>query len=392
MAFNRSARVSWIAPADEGSSAILAYKATASNGNACSATDNLSCTVTGLTNGVTYTFSVTATNAAGTSLPSTASAGVIPAPVPDAPTGVNAIRGDRSAVVSWAAPAPNGSPITAYTVASTSGSKTCSWSSGPLNCTVTGLINGTAYQFTVTAANVLGPGPTSDPSNRVIPATIPDRPTGVTAIAGNASATVAWTAPASNGGSSITGYTVTSDPGSKTCTWSSGLLSCTVSGLTNGTPYAFRVTATNDMGTGVASDTSNTVIPLAHMTGATFVAVSPTRLLDSRDGTGGLSGAFSSRVARTFQVSGRGGVPLDATAVTGNLTVTQQSGPGYLYVGPVATNNPTSSNLNFPKGDDRANAVTVVLGAGGTLSITYATPTSGATTHVIFDVTGYFVP
>jgi hypothetical protein len=128
------------------------------------------------------------------------------------------------------------------------------------------------------------------------------------------------------------------------------------------------------------------------MTGATYHALSPTRILDSRDGTGGLSGAFSSHVARTFTVIGHASVPSGAIAVTGNLTVTGQTNLGYLSIGPVAQNNPTSSTLNFPVNDDRANAVTVALGAGGTLSITYAAPTLGQTAHVIFDVTGYFTP
>jgi hypothetical protein len=123
---------------------------------------------------------------------------------------------------------------------------------------------------------------------------------------------------------------------------------------------------------------------------ATFWPISPTRILDTREGNG-LGGAFTSRVARTFQVTGRGGIPAGAVAVTGNLTVTQQTALGYLYIGPVATNAPTSSTLNFPKGDDRANAVTVALGAGGTLSITYYAGI-GASTQVIFDVTGYFTP
>jgi serine protease inhibitor ecotin len=127
-------------------------------------------------------------------------------------------------------------------------------------------------------------------------------------------------------------------------------------------------------------------------TGATYVPLTPTRILDSRDGTGGLSGKFSSHVARMFGVTGHGGVPTNATAVTGNLTVTQQSSLGYLYMGPVAMDNPTSSTLNFPTNDDRANAVTVALGAGGTLAVTYAAPTLGPTAHVIFDVTGYFTP
>ena len=95
---------------------------------------------------------------------------------------------------------------------------------------------------------------------------------------------------------------------------------------------------------------------------------------------------------RTFQVSGVGGVPGNASAVTGNVTVTQQTSLGFLSVGPVATNNPTSSTLNFPLGDDRANGVTVALGAGGILGVTYVGPISSSTTHVIFDVTGFFLP
>ena len=128
------------------------------------------------------------------------------------------------------------------------------------------------------------------------------------------------------------------------------------------------------------------------MSGATYHALTPARILDSRDGTGGLSGPFSSHVARTFTVWGHGGVPSGATAVTGNLTVTQQTNLGYLAIGPFAQNNPTSSTLNFPLNDDRANAVTVALSGSGTLSITYAAPTSGPTAQVIFDVTGYFTP
>ncbi len=125
--------------------------------------------------------------------------------------------------------------------------------------------------------------------------------------------------------------------------------------------------------------------------GATYYPLAPARVLDSRDGTGGLSGPFSSHVARTFQVTGVGGVPSGASAVTGNLTVTGQTANGFLFIGPVAMNNPTSSTLNFPRGDDRANAVTVALGTGGKLSVTYAAPTAGPTANVIFDVTGYFV-
>ncbi len=130
---------------------------------------------------------------------------------------------------------------------------------------------------------------------------------------------------------------------------------------------------------------------LGTVSGATYVPLTPTRILDTRDGTG-LSGLFSNHVARTFAVTGRGGVPLNAVAVTGNMTVTGQTGPGYLFIGPNPSNDPTSSTLNFPVADDRANGVTVGLGAGGTLSVTFVAGAPGAMAHVIFDVTGYFTP
>jgi hypothetical protein len=146
------------------------------------------------------------------------------------------------------------------------------------------------------------------------------------------------------------------------------------------------VTGTDSSATGTAT------LHVSGTTGATYHALTPTRILDSRDGTGGVWTPFTSHSARTFQVTGRGGVPANATAVTGNLTVTGQTAPGFLYVGPNTANNPGSSTLNFPLADDRANAVTVALGAGGTLSVTYAASTLGPTAQVIFDVTGYFTP
>jgi hypothetical protein len=129
----------------------------------------------------------------------------------------------------------------------------------------------------------------------------------------------------------------------------------------------------------------------ADSTGTRFLALAPARILDTRDGTGGLSGPFQSHVARTFQVWGSGGVPTNALAVTGNLTVTQQTAIGFLYMGPTAVDNPTSSTLNFPINDDRANSVTVALAGDGSLSVTYAAPTYGPTADVVFDVTGYFM-
>jgi len=158
------------------------------------------------------------------------------------------------------------------------------------------------------------------------------------------------------------------------------------------TSYLCNAVAGYDGPTGLGTPNGTSAFVAPVLTRPTYTALTPARILDTRDGTGGLSGPFSSHVARSFQVTGNGGVPGDATAVTGNLTVTQQTSLGFLFIGPVAMNNPTSSTLNFPVGDDRANAVTVALGAGGTLAVTYAAPSLGPTAHVIFDVTGYFSP
>ena len=381
-----AAAVTWSAPANP-AILITGYTVTSSPaGGTCSPTPGtaLGCRVTGLTNGIQYTFTVTATNLWGTSAGAT-SGPVTPATVPGAPTGVAATVGNAQASVSWLAPADTGSlTITHYVVTSSPGGFTCT-TNGALGCTVTGLANGSPYSFTVVAINSYGPGPKSLAANVITPAAVPDAPANVVAVAGVGSATVAWSVPAANG-SPIQGYTVTSSPGGLSCATTT-FTSCVVHGLLTGIGYTFSVTATNGIGVSQPSAPTDVVTLFA---GTTYFPLSPARILDSRIGTG-LAGAFHSHVARTFQVAGLGGVPANATAITGNLTVTGQTSPGYLYVGPSAINNPTSSSLNFPVGDDRANGVTVALGPG-TLSATFVSQTPAATAHVILDITGYFVP
>jgi subtilase family serine protease len=180
------------------------------------------------------------------------------AAVPGAPTNVSAVAGNAQATVSFTAPASNGgSAISSYTVTSNPGGIKAAGASSPIR--VTGLTNGTSYTFTVTATNATGTGPASSPSNSVTPATVPGAPTNVSAVAGNAQATVSFTAPASNGGSAISSYTVTSNPGGIKAARASSPI--TVTGLKNGTSYTFTVSATNAIGTGPASAQSNSVTP-----------------------------------------------------------------------------------------------------------------------------------
>ena len=221
----------------------------------------------------------------------------------------------------------------------------------------------------------------------------PGPPVGVEALASNGSAIVSWGAPPFDGGSPVTAYDVVSAPGGLTCD-TMGALSCAVSGLTNRVSYTFTVTATNVAGTSGPSAASPGVMPLA---GATYVTVTPNRLVDSRAGTRlGLTASLSNKVPVSFQVTGRSAdpnlnIPTGAVAVTGNLTVVNQGSYGYLSLTPTKpAGTPTTSTLNFPKGDIRANAVTVPLGAGGKLWVTFV-GVSGKKADVVFDVTGYFV-
>ncbi|QQS22775.1 fibronectin type III domain-containing protein [bacterium] len=181
-------------------------------------------------------------------------------------TGLSAEAGDAQVALTWSAPGSNGgSAITDYLVEYKLNSEPTTWStfndgtSTSTSATVTSLSNGSLYNFRVSAINAVGTGTASSTANATPSApTAPAAPTIGTAVAGDESASVSFT-PGSNGGSTITGYTVTSSPGGFTGTGSSSPI--TVSGLTNGVSYTFTVTATNAIGTSSASSASNAVTP-----------------------------------------------------------------------------------------------------------------------------------
>ncbi|WP_088830362.1 fibronectin type III domain-containing protein [Paenibacillus tyrfis] len=269
------ATIKFTAPVSDGGSTITGYIVTSSPGGLTASGTDSPITVTGLTYGTAYTFTVVATNDLGNSTASLPSNSVTPtaSTAPGAPTHVTAevANGESQATIKFTAPVSNGgSPITGYTVTSSPGGLTASGTGSPI--TVTGLTYGTAYTFTVVATNGVGNSTASLPSNSVTPtastapAAVPGAPTAVTAVVerGQSQATVTFTPPASNGGSVITGYTVTSSPGGLTASGTGSPI--TVTGLTYGTAYTFTVVAINGVGSSVPSVPSNGVTPTASAT------------------------------------------------------------------------------------------------------------------------------
>ena len=268
------ATVSWTAPAFDGGTPIVDYQISAKPGTVRVRTGSTATSgrIDGLTPGVTYTFTVRAINSANLmSDPSAESNQVVigggpAATAPGAPTDVTAVPGDGSATITWTPPADDGgSPVTGYRINSEPGA---TWELPPgdaTSWTFPGLTNGVSYTFKIRAVNAVGSGAYSDWSNTVVPdgsiATVPGVPTGVKAVAGNGSATITWTAPASDGGSPITGYRINSSPGGTFETPPAGATSWTFPGLTNGVAYTFKIRAVNAVGSGNYSDWTAAVTP-----------------------------------------------------------------------------------------------------------------------------------
>jgi hypothetical protein len=159
--------------------------------------------------------------------------------VPGEPRDVTAVAGDANVLITWLAPSDDGgAPVTGYTVTSHPGERTCHTDGSA--CTIEGLSNDTAYAFTVRAKNAVGVGAASLSPGRVTALAPQARaPHDVTAVAGNREATIIWKPPHAGAGPVI-GYTVAALPGGNSC--ASKDLTCTITGLTNGTAYTFSVT------------------------------------------------------------------------------------------------------------------------------------------------------
>ena len=313
-----SATVSWSAPSSNGGSTITSYTATSSPGGYTCTTGLLTCTISGLSNFVSYTFTVTARNSAGASSPSVTSNSVILGYQNDNLSGALGISAGTTYSNNSAATAETGEPDHAGvaggksmwfryssttlksvsldtngsdfdTVLAVYGSTVSNPSFSGLQAVgsndddPTGLNGSSAVSF-VAQPNVVyyiavdgyessnGSESGAITLNVTVETTsVPSAPTRVIAAPLNGGASISWRKPATNF-ATITSYRVTSNPGGRTCEVAATVRFCTISGLTNGVSYRFSVIAINPAGNSASSTSSNAVVPVSSYVAETIAS------------------------------------------------------------------------------------------------------------------------
>jgi hypothetical protein len=256
---------------------------------------------------------------------------------------VAAESGDAQATVRWLAPASDGgSAIISYVLTTMPGGATLTVAGNQLSATMTGLVNGTSYTFSVAAVNAIGTGPsaTSNPATPTAAATAPAAPANVKAVNDKpGQVTVTWDAP-DNHGSAITNYVVSNDKDASTQNVDGSTRTAVLTKLTGGQSYTFTVTATNGIGTGPGG--SSAPIEVVDVTTPTSASAC------------GINGGAVMNVARQGGVTYRAyyGLGQDVSPTTGTLVditattmplVTGLANDTTYYVVFTATNGPFES-------------------------------------------------
>ncbi|MFN8040317.1 MAG: fibronectin type III domain-containing protein [Acidimicrobiales bacterium] len=336
--------------------------------------------------------------------------GAAPFPLPSAPLAVQAIPASTRATVSWSPPLDDGgTPIESYTVVSVPWGRTCTWTAGPLQCTVTGLFDGVEYRFLVIATNGTGSGPPSALSAPVTANPVSFVPTGPTRAVdsrlGLGTAASPWGpsetrvvpgAPPEADVAVVLNVTAV-HPSAPThlTVWPAGRPMPTASNLNipAGEVRPAAVIVSPGPGGGIAvfnnAGSVDVIVDVVGYFAATgpqdrFGSVPPTRVLDSRDTSPWGPGQTS-----PVQVAGgTTGVPVDATAVAVNVTVTGPTETTHVVAWPTGTAMPATSNLNVGAGQTAANIAIVSVGTGGNIDLY----NNSGSAHIIIDVVGYFGP
>ena len=293
--------LSWTAPGSDGGSPVTGYKIESSpNGNSSwttlvATTGGASTTHsdTGLPGGTTRHYRVSAINSNGAGAPSNVAGTTTGTTVPDAPTSLAATASGTARInLSWTAPARDGgTPITGYRIEESPDGRS-SWTDLVTDTTDTrttyshtGLSGGTTRHYRVSAINSNGAGAPSSVDSATTGTSVPGAPTDLSARAsGTTQVDLSWTAPASDGGSPVTGYRIEESPDGNSswttlvATTGSPATTYSRTGLPSGATRHYRVSAVNTNGAGAPSNTAST-------TTGTTVPGAPTRLTAAASGT-----------------------------------------------------------------------------------------------------------
>ncbi len=195
--------------------------------------------------------------------------------------------------------------------------------------------------------------------------------------------------------------TVTPTPTGGTVTFLDGgspLAACTSETLTSGVATCKQTFATAGLQVITASYSGTTGFPpstsppfdeTVTTSAGGLVPITPSRILDTRHGTGGTTGPVAPGHTVGLTVLGVGGVPtVGVGAVVLNVTVTAPTAPGFITVYPAGATQPNTASLNFTAGETVANAVVAPVGAGGVVD--FFNDAGGGSVQIVADVSGWF--
>ena len=358
----------WDPPADDGGARITGYQIEVSEDRRRTwsvledvrGATRTSYSHTGLPPNTTRHYRVSAVNRAGTGQPSSVVFATTAADLPGAPTGLGAVADGTSRInLAWTAPSYTGGvPLIGYRI-EVSEDRGSSWSdlvsktrSATTTYSHTGLRPGSTRYYRVSAINQVGAGDPSGVSVATTVATVPYRPTGLTATAdGTARIDLSWTAPAFDGGARITGYRIeVSENGGGTWTdltanTHSANTTYSHTGLDPATTRYYRVSAVNSVGTGdpssIASATTDATVPDA-----------PTNLM--------ATASEPTRIDLTWTAPGYDG----GAAITGYRIEVSEDGVVWANLAATITSATTYSHNGLPPGSTRHYRVSATNSAG----------------------------
>lgn len=345
-------------------------------------------------------------------------------PLPGAPTSPSAVAGVEEATVSWVAPAGTGGlPIDAYLVTIQPGGGVVVVPGGQTSAVVTGLTGGTGVSFTVAARTTAGTGPASAATALVTPSAAPGA--GFHAVTpfrvlDSRGALGGWNgvalgpgeqrdvvvAPSGGGGgvpasarAVVLNVTATGGTAASYLTaFPAGAVPPTAANLLFAPGQTVPNLVTAKVGAGGKVSLFNQLGSVhvivdvvgwyddGSSPGDRFSGLTPARVLDTRNGTGGAAAPIGPGGTRNLTVRGAGGVPMGANAVVLNVTVTGGSAASYLQVAPAGAGGGATANLLFGAGQTVPNLVVVGVGTAGQVSFFNQL----GSVHVIADVLGYF--